>query len=60
MEQWSTIDVTLWNVIFPEMAVQGGPSTGSSPSAANPQKQRYQYQNQPICLDWNENPNGCS
>ena len=60
-EHWSTIDITLWNMTFPEKAIQSCSPIGSTPYVANPsQGPRHQYQYQPICLDWNENPNGCS
>ena len=59
--QWSVIDVTLWNMTFPERAIQSHQQAGSTPYASNPfQQSQCQYQYQPICLDWNENPNGCS
>ena len=58
---WSVIDVTLWNMTFPERAIQSRQQAGSTPYASNPsQRSQRQYQYQPICLDWNENPNGCS
>ena len=60
-EQWSVIDITLWNMTFPEKAIQSCPPTGPTRYVANlSQRPRDQYEYQPICLDWNENPNGCS
>ena len=58
---WSVIDVTLWNMTFPERVIQSRQQAGSTPYASNPsQRSQRQYQYQTICLDWNENPNGCS
>ena len=60
-EQWSVIDITLWNMTFPEKAIQSCLPTGLTRYVANlSQKLRDQYGYQPICLDWNENLNGCS
>jgi len=61
IDQWSAIDLTLWNMTFPERAIQSRQPAGSTPYVPNPsQRSQLQYQYQPICLDWNENPNGCS
>ena len=49
---WSVIDVTLWNMTFPERAIQSRQQAGSTPYASNPsQRSQRQYQYQPICLD---------
>ena len=59
ISQWSVIDVTIWNMTFPEKAIQCHQPQRSNPSYPNP-SQRPQRQNQPIFLDWNDSPNGCS
>ena len=47
---------------FPEKAIQRRQPQRSTPyNTPNPNPpQRPQHQNQPICLDWNDSPNGCS
>jgi len=59
-EQWSTIDVTLWNMTFPEKAIHNRSSAGSPSYMASSSRPQHQYHDQSICLDWNENPSGCS
>ena len=62
ISQWSVIDVTIWNMTFPEKAIQCHQPQRSAPyNTPNPNlPQQPQRQNQPICLDWNDSPNGCS
>ena len=65
--QWSTIDITIWNMAFPDRAIKSHPGQGcdlrSTPLSYS---QRPPRQNQPIsrrrsiCLDWNDTPNGCT
>ena len=61
-KEWSTIDITIWNTTFPEIAIWGYCSQGPPPYQ-NPPKPIHQNQTfsaqQPICLDRNDNPNGC-
>ena len=68
LKQWSTIDITIWNTTFPERTIRGHRPQGPPPYYqlnSNPH-QRSTRQNQPlptrqpICLDWNDSPNGCS
>ena len=59
-EQWSTIGVTLWNVTFPKKAIHNRSSAGSPSYMASSSRPQHQYHNQSTCLDWNENPSGCS
>ena len=67
-KQWSNIDITIWNVTFPERAIKGHQLQGGIPNDLfNPQQsQHLAHQNQsltkrqPICLDWNDNPSGCT
>ena len=66
VKEWSAIDVTIWNLAFPERASRNrqrdGPQSGT-PSFTNyrPLRSRQPLpKSQPICLDWNDNPNGCT
>ena len=47
---WSTMDGTLWNLCYTE-----GPS-----SQTFYRSQSSSYSSTPICLEWNDNPAGCS
>ena len=63
--EWSTIDITIWNTTFPERAIYGYHSQGPLhyQSRSNPPQKPARPllpAQQPICLDWNDNPNGCS
>ena len=68
LKQWSTIDITIWNTTFPERAIRGhqpqGPPHYYQPNSNPHQRSTRQNQplptRQPICLDWNDSPNGCS
>ena len=62
ISQWSVIDVTIWNMTFPEKAIQYyQPQRSASYNTPNPNPPQWpQLQNQPICLDWNDSSNGCS
>ena len=65
--QWSTINIIIWNMAFPDRAIKNHPGQGydlrSTPLSYS---QRPPRQNQPIsrgrliCLDWNDSPNGCT
>ena len=53
--QWSTIDITIWNVAFPDRAIRSHPGQVFS---LNPSYQHPPWM--PICLDWNDSPNDCT
>jgi len=57
--QWSTIDITIWNMAFPDRAIQSHPGQGFDlHSTPLNYSQRLPRQDQPIpkrgaiCLDW--------
>jgi len=58
LQQWSTIDITLWQLAFPDT------SLGRLPLSCVPQGSDYRLRpskrtkstNRPICLDWNDTP----
>ena len=64
---WSNIDITIWNMTFPDRAIKGHLLQGGIPSDLfnTQQSQHSARQNQsltkrqPICLDWNDSPSGC-
>ena len=66
-KQWSTIDITIWNMVFPDRAIQSYQGQGYDiRSTPLNYSQRPPRQSQPppkrisICLDYNDSPNGCT
>ena len=65
--QWSTIDITIWNMTFPDRAIKSHPGQGcdlrSTPlsySQCPPRQNQPISRRRSICLDWNDSPNGCT
>ena len=65
--QWSTIDITIWNMAFPDRVIKSHQGQGLDiRSTPLNYSQRPPRQNLPfpkrmaICLDWNDSPNGCT
>ena len=67
-EQWSTIDVTIWNMTFPDRAIKSHQPQGVIPhglvtqnlSQRSPRQSKFSTKSKSICLDWNDHPKGCS
>ena len=61
---WSAIEVTIWNMVFPDYFLgtyQHGRSQPMMPANSyHPSRDPALESKQQICLQWNENPNGCS
>ena len=64
IKKWSAIDVTIWNTVFPDHALgnyQSGRSQLTIPANSYRLPRQPAFNNkQQICLNWNENPEGCS
>ena len=65
VKEWSAIDVTIWNLTFPEKTPKsrqrdGYPSPSSSIHYRPPYSRQPLPKKQLVCLDWNENPSGCT
>ena len=57
---WSAIEVTIWNMVFPDYTVGTyQPGRSQLPIPTNSYRPALQP-GQQICLKWNENPEGCS
>ena len=60
---WSAIEVTIWNMVFPDYTLgsqQPGRSLPMIPANAYcPPRLPASEPRHQICLQWNENPNGC-
>ena len=68
-KQWSTVDITIWNMTFPDRAIKSRYPPGvipqglPHPSPSHRPTHQHQFPTtkiKPICLDWNDNPNGCT
>jgi len=63
-KKWSRIDVTIWKMTFPDLIKSQGfniHSTHLQPPRAPRQNQPSRLpRRMPICLDWNDSPNGCT
>ena len=68
-KQWSTVDITIWNMTFPDRAIKSHYPPGvipqglPNPSPSHHPARQHQFPTtkiKPICLDWNDNPNGCT
>ena len=53
LQQWSTIDITTWNLAFPEISPRSVPIPQH---VVQRPFQRTTSVNRPICLDWNDTP----
>ena len=60
---WSAIEVTIWNMVFPDYTLgsqQPGRSLPMIPANAyRPPRLPASEPRHQICLQWNKNPNGC-
>jgi len=58
LQQWSTIDITVWNLTFPETSLGRLPINFLTQSADYRQRpsKRTTATNRLICLDWNDTP----
>ena len=60
---WSAIEVTIWNMVFPDYTLgsyQPGRSQLTIPANSyRPPRQTAPEPKHQICLQWNENPDGC-
>ena len=56
LQQWSTIDITLWNLAFLEMSPRSVPIANVLQRATCRPSKRTSATNRPICLDWNDTP----
>jgi len=54
LQHWSTIDITVWHMAFPELSPRSVPILQRG--AYRP-PQRTTTTNRPICLDWNDTHN---
>ena len=67
-KQLLKIDITTWNMAFPDRAIKGHQLQEGIPNDLfNPQQpkclarqNRSLTKRQPICFDWNNNPKGCT
>lgn len=63
---WSRIDITIWNMTFPDKAISGRQSSVVPRDLFEPNfsqrtpRSQFLPKTRPICLDWNDNPNGCT
>jgi len=58
--KWSAIEVTTWNMVFPDYTLGTyQPRQSQLPIPTNSYKPTL-HPSQQICLKWNENPEGCS
>ena len=60
---WLAIEVTIWNMVFPDYTLgsyQPGRSQPTIPANSyHPPRQPAPEPKHQICLQWNENPDGC-
>jgi len=61
---WLRIDITIWNMSFPDRTISGCQSSVVPHDLFEPNFSQWTPRSQflpktrPICLDWNDNPNG--
>ena len=62
-KKWSVIDVTIWNMVFPDHTLDthrlGRPQLTTPANAYCPPRRPVPELKTQICLKWNENPEGC-
>ena len=56
LHQWSTIDITVWSLTFPETSPKSVPLTQAQQHATQRPSRRPTAMTRPICLDWNDTP----
>ena len=67
-KQWSVIDITIWNTTFPDRAIKSRQPLGAishdlfnpNPYQSPAHQSQFPTKLKPICLDCNDNPNGCT